>query len=419
MESMLSPYRVLDLAEGGFSFCGRILGDLGADVIRVENPGGSPSRNIGPFYNDIPDADKGSLSWFAFNANKRGITLNLEIPDGQAIFKKLVEDAHFVLESSSPGYMDKLGLGYSALSKINPRIVMVSMTPFGQTGPKAHYKGSDLVAWAAGGFMYLTGYPGRAPVMVGYPQAYISAGGEGASGGLIAHWQREMTGEGQHVDVSAQDCGPPSTHVALLYWEWKKSQNMRAGSYGIKPNGLRLQSIFPCKDGFVGLYLLGMIPVIMKSNETLMNWMVEEGTPNWVQEINWTTYASDFADDVVEAQKEIDRVEAEVTKFLLRKTKDELFEQARVRGIFLAPCSTAEDLAKSPQLKARDFWVDVYHPELDTNITYPGAFAKFSENPISIVRRAPLIGEHNDEIYRHELGFSKDRLVLLKEANVI
>ena len=133
-ETMLSPYRVLDLTDEKGLLCGKILGDLGADVIKIERPGGDPARNIGPFYHDEPDPEK-SLFWFALNTSKRGITLDIEKADGKEIFKKLVKSADFVIESFAPGYLDKLGLGYSELERLNPGIIMVSITPFGQTGP--------------------------------------------------------------------------------------------------------------------------------------------------------------------------------------------------------------------------------------------------------------------------------------------
>ncbi|RPI50700.1 MAG: CoA transferase, partial [Deltaproteobacteria bacterium] len=149
-EGMLSLYRVLDLTDEKGLMCGKILGDLGADVIKIEKPGGDLTRNIGPFYHDETDPEK-SLFWFAFNNNKRGVTLNIEKADGQEIFKQLVKSADVIVESFPLGYMDKLGLGYSNLEKFKPGIIMVSITPFGQTGPYKDYKISDIVAWALGG----------------------------------------------------------------------------------------------------------------------------------------------------------------------------------------------------------------------------------------------------------------------------
>ena len=162
---MLGPYRVLDLTDEKGLLCGKIPGDLGADVIKVERPGGDPARNTGPFYHNEADPEK-SLFWFAYNTSKRGITLDIETTDGQDIFKKLVKTADFVIESCPPGYMDRLGLSYSALERVNPGIIMVSITPFGQTGSYRDYKAPDIVAWAMGGIMYINGNADSPPVRV-------------------------------------------------------------------------------------------------------------------------------------------------------------------------------------------------------------------------------------------------------------
>jgi crotonobetainyl-CoA:carnitine CoA-transferase CaiB-like acyl-CoA transferase len=200
---LLSGYRVLDLTDEKGLLCGKVLGDLGADVIKIERPGGDPARNIGPFYKDMPDPQK-SLFWFYTNLNKRGITLNLENEDGRAIFKRLVKTAHFIIESYEPGYMGNLGLGYPELEKINPSIIMTSITPFGQSGPYAHYKATDIVLMAMGGIMRVWGDPDRPPVRISQPQAFFLGSIHGVVGSLMAHYHRQSTDEGQHVDVSCQ-----------------------------------------------------------------------------------------------------------------------------------------------------------------------------------------------------------------------
>ena len=217
LELALEGYCALDLTSDKGFLCGRILGDLGCDVIKVEQPGGDPSRRIGPFYRDIPDPEK-SLYWFAYNANKRGITLNIESKDGQEIFKRLVKKAHFVIESFSPGYMDDLCLGYSSLSQINPAIILTSITPFGQNGPYKDYKTSDIVGMAMSGLMYLCGDPDRPPVRISFPQAYLHAAADAVVGTLMAHYYRETSGEGQWVDVSMQQAAYASTMNAPLFW---------------------------------------------------------------------------------------------------------------------------------------------------------------------------------------------------------
>ena len=227
--TLLGGYRVLDLTtERGF-LCGKILGDFGADVIKVEPPGGDPARNSGPFYQDIPHPEK-SLYWFATNTSKRGITLGIETAEGQELFKRLVRTAAFVIESFEPGYMDSLGLGYPALEKINPRIIGTSITPFGSTGPYAHYKASDMIPWATGGFMYQCGEPGEPPCRISMPQSYFVGGLHGAMGAMIAHFYRETTGEGQHVDVSMQEAVICFLQGAAEIWDINRVIRTRSGT---------------------------------------------------------------------------------------------------------------------------------------------------------------------------------------------
>lgn len=216
VEPMLAPYRVLDLTNDWGFLCGRLLADLGADVIKIEKPGGDLARNIGPFYHDIPHPEK-SLYWFFYNANKRGITLNIGTADGREIFRKLVKAADFVIESFPPGYIDEMGLGYSVLSEVNPRIIMTSITPFGQTGPYSKYTASDIVSMASCGWMYKCGDPDRPPVQMGSPQACLHGATQAVAGTLMAHYYREMTGEGQHVDASPL---PWMTYFAQAAMRW-------------------------------------------------------------------------------------------------------------------------------------------------------------------------------------------------------
>jgi crotonobetainyl-CoA:carnitine CoA-transferase CaiB-like acyl-CoA transferase len=190
--SALSPYVVLDLTEGGCMVGGRLLADMGADVIKIEPPPGSPSRT-GPYYKNITDPKK-SLFWWAYNTNKRGITLDITKEEGREIFKDLVLRVDAVLESFEPGYLDHLKLGYSHLSEIKPDIILTSITPFGQNGPKARYRASDLTVWASGAYLYACGNPGRAPTWISFPQAGLFGGAEGAIGTMAAIWHRNNTG---------------------------------------------------------------------------------------------------------------------------------------------------------------------------------------------------------------------------------
>jgi crotonobetainyl-CoA:carnitine CoA-transferase CaiB-like acyl-CoA transferase len=408
VEGMLSPYRVLDLTDEKGLLCGKLLGDLGADVIKIERLGGDPARNIGPFYHDEVDPEK-SLFWWAFNTSKRGITLDIEAADGREVFKKLVEGADFVIESFPPGYMEKYGLGYSALDRINPGVIMVSITPFGQTGPYKDYKASDIVAWAMGGVMYVTGDADRPPVRVSHhSQAYVRAGVEAAVGAMMALCYREMRGEGQHVDVSIQDCVAQSVDAVTATWDMTKV-NVRRGAM---PPGInaRLRMTWPCKDGYlVWMYRFGYWAHVSRS---LVNWMDSEGmADNFLKGFDWAT-----VDQATIPQEAADRINEPTRKFFMAHTKAEFLEGASKRRIMLYPVSTTADMLESVQLAARGLWVNVDHPEFGTSIIYPGAFAYSSEASPRISRRAPLIGENNQEIFGKELGLSKEGLPILRQG---
>ena len=209
---MLSPYRVLDLTNESGLLCGQILADLGADVIQVEPRGGSSARRVGPWRGGEPGLER-SLFFAAYARNKRGLALDLDEEVDREQLRRLVTGADFLIESEPPGRMQALGLGYDELAQIQPGLVYVSITPFGQTGPKAHWAGSDLTQVAAGGFAYLTGDSDDAPTRVCVPQAHAHAGSDAAIGALIAHAERQRTGRGQHVDVSMQQ----SVTLANMY----------------------------------------------------------------------------------------------------------------------------------------------------------------------------------------------------------
>ena len=405
-EGMLSPYRVLDLTDEKGLLCGKLLGDLGADVIKIERPGGDPARSIGPFYHDEADPEK-SLFWFAFNTSKRGITLDIETPNGQEVFKKLVEGADFVIESFPPGYMDKLDLGYSALEEVNPGVIMVSITPFGQTGPFKDYKAPDIVAWAMGGYMYPWGDADRPPFRISHhSQSYLHAGAEAAVGAMLALHHREITGEGQHVDVSVQEAVAQANGPLTSTWDMRKVVPPRGGLRG----NVNVTTMWPCKDGYVIWIYWGGLSVSW--NLPLVKWMDEEGMAgDFLREFDWATL-----DFTTATQETIDRLEEPTGKFFLAHTKAELFEGIVKHRGMLYPVATTREVLESTQLAVRGFWMELEHPELGTTITYPSAFAHASEAPPRISRRAPLIGEHNQEVYEQELGLSGGELIPLRRA---
>lgn len=408
----LGPFRVLDLTDEKGMLCGRFLASLGAEVIKIEPPCGDQARGIPPFYKDNPHPEK-SLYYFAYNANKKSITLDIGTSNGNIIFKTLVKTADFIIESFEPGYMANLGLGYPELNHINPRIVMTSITPFGQTGPFRHYKASDLLCSAMSGFMYLTGDTDRAPLRISIPQAYLLGAAEATTGSLAAHYYRERTGMGQHVDVSVRDAMIKTTVNALPWWESSKKIMKRGGPYWML-RGEKLRALWSCKDGWISFALHGG-KFGSKTNMELLKWMDSEGMVNeYLRNIEWENLDMETA-----GEKLYEELESAMVKFFKGHTKKELKEEALARGIMLSPVQTITDLALSPQLNARGFWVDVEHPDLNATITYPGAFIKASETPCVDTIRAPRIGEHNEEIYMDELGISKNELAIMKGANII
>jgi benzylsuccinate CoA-transferase BbsE subunit len=271
---MLSPYRVLDLTTNMSAICGAMLADLGADVIAVEPPGGSPLRHLGPFRHDEIDSEN-SLSWWAYSRNKRSIVLDLASENGSAAFLRLIEEADFVIESFEPGRLASLGLDYATLAARNPRLILVSVSPFGATGPKAGWAASDLTVWASSGAHFLTGDADRAPVSPSVPQAFLHAGAEAAVAALIALAARNRDGLGQHIDVSAQAASMMATQSVILAPAWNDLPLGRSGG-GLAFGPLFVRFVYPCKDGHVNITLL-FGNVLGQFTRRLFNWMHEEG----------------------------------------------------------------------------------------------------------------------------------------------
>jgi benzylsuccinate CoA-transferase BbsE subunit len=409
---MLSGLCALDLTnELGF-LCGKILAHFGVDVIKVERPGGDPARNFGPFYHDIPDPQR-SLYWFAYNDSKRGITLNIETREGQDIFKKLVTNADFVLESFPVGYMDKLGLGYKQLSAINPKLIMTAITSFGQTGPYKNYKATDLTAMAMGGIMLMTGEPDGLPCRLNPDHAYCLACSNAALATMIAYHYREWSGEGQYVDVSLTECVMRENYYEVpMAWEIGHYNVKRKGGYMFRGKFYTRQ-IIPCKDGHVVWTLFGG-KVGANDNKQLANWIAEEGITDELKDIDWDQFNFDEI-----TQEDVDQIESHIFELTSRYTKRELEDESLRRGIRLSAVNNTQDLYESEQLKFRKSLKDVEHPEIPDVIAYLGQLFQSNETKTGIRHRAPLIGEHNKQIYEGELGFDSKTMDNLKEKGII
>jgi crotonobetainyl-CoA:carnitine CoA-transferase CaiB-like acyl-CoA transferase len=410
---MLSNCQALDLTDDKGFLCGKILADLGADVIKIERPGGDPSRKIGGFWHDIPDPDK-NLYWFAYNSGKRGITLDIETEAGREIFIRLVKTVDFVIESFPPGYLDDLGLGYANLSAIKNNIIMASITPFGTEEPYRDYKDSDIVVMGMSGTIYQTGESDGPPVHISMPQACLHAGADAAVGVMMAYYYREKTGEGQHVDVSMQQSVAWFQANAVPTWELNKRILKRAGAFRAgmsKDVGQR--QVWPCKDGYVFFNVIGG-RTGAKSLSALVAWMDEDDVAtDFLLNMDWDTF-----DMFTVTKEEMDSISGPVGEFFKKHTRKELLAEAVPRGVSIGPLSSMEDLLNDECLHERHFWKKIEHPELGTNITYPGEFVKSSEVDCSTRFRAPLISEHNEEVYQ-KIGISRQELLKLQQSGII
>lgn len=393
--SMLSPYRVLDLSDERGQLCGQILGDLGADVVVVEPPGGSRSRSFGPYAMDDPTPER-SLNFWAMNRDKRSVVADLETEAGRAQLRALAAATDFVIESYEPGVLDGLGLGWAALSAANPRLIMVSISAFGQSGPKAGWAASDITVLAASGTLHITGDDDRPPVRVTVPQAFLHGAAEGASAALIALAARERDGLGQHVDVSAQSAATMATQSMVLNHAWGEAALERL-SGGIKLGPLQIRLVHPARDGFVSVsFFFGS--AIGPFTRRLFEVMHERGfADEATRDKDWLGYGLLLASGE-EPISELFRVQDLISEFTKAHTKRELFDLALERGLLIVPVATTADLLASEQLASRDYWTEVEHPELGRTVTYPGPFAKFSAQPLKYGRRPPLVGEHTAEV---------------------
>ena len=371
MTMLLEPYRVLD-ATGPLGFLtGKILGDLGADVVKVEPPGGDPSRQWSPQIRE-GDCLPESLSWLACNINKREIQLDLETDEGRDGFRTLAGDADFVLETFPPGKLEEWDLGYEALRKDNPGLIFVSITPFGQDGPYHDFVASDLEIMALGGVMSLTGDEGGEPMRVTAPASPMWVGVEAAMGALTALLHRTMTGQGQRVDVSAQVAAMAAVAHAPIYWDLNRVNPERSGIFmtGRTLTGARMRVMWPCQDGWINFIIYGG-PAGRHTNKELVTWMAERDmAPDWLQKKDWSKFTVPEL-----TQEDIDKLESPILSFMATITKHQFYERVMDRGMLGYPVATAKEIHQDPQLKERKFWQDVRIPGSDRTLRFPGGFA--------------------------------------------
>ena len=399
-EQPLSDVRILDLTWyiSGPS-CTKLFADYGADVIKVERPGeGDPARRMGPFFKDDPHPEKSGL-FLHLNTNKRSITLNLKSATGKRILKDLAKDVDILVENFSPRVMPSLGLDYETLEKLNPKLVMTSISNFGQTGPYRDFKASELIIYGMGGAMCTTGVGDCEPVKKGMNIIQYQGGTTAATATMIALYAARAQGIGQHVDVSLMETqmGAIDRRMSeLLAYEYNGELTPRMDIAGLLqyPYG-----IFPCSDGYVdvagGFMFLNRIERVLKM--PLME-----------------TYGGINQFDVEHREEFLSTI---WYPWVMERTRREIVEACQAERVFSAPINTTEDLLNEPQLQERGFWVEIDHPVVG-RLTYPGRPALSAELPWVIRRPAPLLGEHNEEVYT-SLGYTKEDLVKLREGGII
>lgn len=402
IEQGLSGIRVLDLTwHIAGPYCTKYLADSGAEVIKLERPGsGDPARRMPPFSKDEKHPEKSGL-FLHLNTGKQGITLNLKNEEGRHIFTKLAKDADLLVESFRPHVLPGLGLAYEALEKINPRLVMVSISSFGQTGPYKEFKATDMIIYGMGGAMFWTGLPDRQPLRLGGTVTSYQVGVMAATAAMLALYGAEIRGTGEHVDVSAYevtrgDIDRASTDL-IAYQYCGDYDERQASSTANYPNG-----IFSCQDGYVDLSGGGVVffPRVARML----------GRPELVQE-----YGTN------EAQSDLERKETFLKDlfepWLMERTRKEIWEACQKANILSGPIFHSEDLLNDPHYRERGYWQEIEHPEVG-QLLYPGAPYRSEIMPWKVKRPAPLLGQHNEEVYG-ALGYSKEDLLRLQKEGVI
>lgn len=411
MQRPLDGYRVLDLSDESGFLCGRMLAEFGADVVKIEPPSGDAARFRPPFVGGAADPER-AITWLAYNASKRGVTVDLASASGRALFDRLCATADAVVETYDPATLAELNLEWDTLHAAHPQLVVCSITPFGRTGPYAAYRASDITITAMGGNMALTGDPDRAPLRCTMPSSYYHGGAEAASGLLVALLARGVIGEGQHVDVSLQAAMVSTIMTGASQWAMDQRDRNRTGaSY---PVGRTLQrEVWRCRDGFVSYALRGG-PARIPGLQATERWLAEEkiSAPAW-EGRDWKAYNHNDL-----TQEQVDALSGPLQELFLRKRMRELFDESVRRGVMLAPVNDSREIANSAQLRSREFFVPVKDAQRGLEYELPARFARMSRYETDVRGAAPLLGEHNDEVYG-SIGVSAAELDGLRRAGVI
>lgn len=397
----LEGVKVLELCQlVAGPYCTKLLADLGAEVVKIEEPGGGDAaRSLPPFLHDIPDAE-GSGLFLYLNTNKFGITLDVATATGKDIFLELVKQADILVEDNPPQWMTERGLDYQSLKEINPRLIMTSITPFGQSGPYRDYKAYPLNVFQFGGEGYLTPggveNTGRPPLKVGRFLSEYDSGLSAAIAILAALYWRGESGSGQRIDISKQE-----SLMALNRLDMVRSANEGEVITRAK-QGVPYGGALPCRDGYTVFITWESVQW-----DRLVAFM---GDPEWANDDKFRDYAGRYQHGEL--------LNALLTEWLVNHPKEELYHEGQAAGVPFAMVYTSKDLVDSEHLKARDFFVEIDHPRTG-KVKYPSAPYKFSETPWQVKRPAPLLGEHNEEVFVRWLGHPREELAKLGSAGVI
>ncbi len=399
----LSDIRVIEVGDFiSAPFAAKMMADLGADVIKVERPqSGDSSRRHGPFPGDMPHREKSGLFLY-LNANKRGITLNLETKTGRDTLFVLCRQADVLIENLQPHQARDLGLSYESFAEANPRLIVTSVTAFGRSGPYKDYKGHAINSTALSGIASRIGDPAREPLTTPLSRGDYWGAISAAAATMAALFARRKTGEGQHVDISSAEC--MSTLVSSL-----NIMDFVDVGFVAARSGPRLKmisypwTVLPCKDGFFTL-----ITIQERHWQRFIDLM---GNPEWAKEPR-------YQDRDAMGKLYPEEVDERIRPFLMSKTKAELWKLCRDNMIPFQAVQTMENVAQSPHLKARDYWVDMEHPDAG-RLRYPGAPYKLSESPWRSRKPAPRLGQHNTEVLCGLLGYSGVDLVDMRRTGII
>lgn len=383
-------------------YSSKLLADMGAEVLKIEPPlTGDESRRRGPFPEDISHQEKSGLFLY-LNSNKKGLTLDPEKPEGKEIFKKLIEGADVLIEDRPPGEMEALRLDYQTLRAVNPGLILLSITPFGESGPFKDYKAFQLNTVHVSGQGYMLPIPAfdtdRPPVKVGGQSSGFDVGLVAVVAVTAAYYWKMRTGRGQFIEMSKQEALMSMQRVESVTYANDRVILTRGGDKVRRMPG----GILPCKDGYI---------VLVTPEEHQWRALVQLiGDPEWAKE--------DWCQDPISRAENTEKVNEWIIAWTMNHTKEEIFRRGQALSCPIAPVNTAEDIYRSEQFKARDFFVEMEHP-IAGRLPFPSSAFRFSKTPWQLRHPAPLLGEHNEEIYSRLLGFSGEKLAALKKGGVI